>query len=449
MTVDAQRLTKWIAVLGGIALLGLATYALRAVLTPIFFAFLIAYLLDPLVDRFEPRVGRTAAIVIVLGLVLLGLALFVVLLLPSVVRELVAFGHELPDKLHRLQQAIEPQLAAYGVELPHDFSEVRALVEEYVGGGGEGADPDAGKELATRAAEALGTIGEWILGGTASLVSVVASLLIVPVIAFYLLHDFDHITTGIRDLVPHRYRPFVVDVAREVDQVLGQFIRGQLLVMLILAVLYSVAYSIAGIRLAIPIGIIAGLLSFIPYVGGASALVLGLLMCALGFESWWQVGGVVVGYAIIQALEGLLITPRIVGDKVGLAAVWVLVALMIGGELFGFLGVLLAVPAAAVAKIFVMRAVAHYRKSELYLEGRPDETKSPLVGLLEEEGLPDDPKLAAQKAEAHDEWPEEDAIEHAVAVSRSERPETGAAEVAPPPETFPAPGAPAPHPEEE
>ena len=415
MTAPAGKLPRWLLALGGLALLGVAIYGLRGVLTPIFFAFMIAYLLDPLVDRFEKRVPRAVGIVLVLGIVLSALVLFVLLLLPSVVREVVAFGHELPEKLHGLQTALEPRLREYGVEMPHDLGELRTTLSQYLGGA-EGDEGKANEELATRAASALGTIGQWVWGGTSTLLGVLTSLLVVPVLAFYLLHDFDRITEGIRDLIPHRYRPFVVDVASEIDQVLGQFIRGQLMVMVILAVLYSVAYSIAGIRLAIPIGIVAGLLSFIPYVGGAAALLLGLLMCALGFESWWQVGGVVVGYGIIQALEGTLITPRIVGDKVGLPAVWVLVALMIGGELFGFLGVLLAVPAAAVAKIFVMRAVAHYRKSDLYLEGHAAR-EGVLVGFLKEEGLPDDPAVAEAKSEAYDEWPEEDAIADGRAVS--------------------------------
>jgi len=167
-------------------------------------------------------------------------------------------------------------------------------------------------------------------------------------------------------LVPPRLRPVVSEVAHEIDEVLGQFVRGQLLVMLILAVLYSVAYSLIGVRLAVPIGIVAGLLSFIPYAGGATALGLALLMCLMVGTSWPQIAGVVAAYAVIQALEGFVITPRIMEEKVGLSAVWVLLALLVFGELFGFFGVLIAVPAAAVTKIFVLRALAHYRKSQLF-----------------------------------------------------------------------------------
>jgi len=152
----------------------------------------------------------------------------------------------------------------------------------------------------------------------------------------------------------------------------NHFIRGQLIVMVILAVLYSSAYALLGVRLAVPIGLAAGMLSFIPYLGSACALAAGVLMSLLGGWHGWQLMGVVFAYTAIQILEGFVITPRIIGETVGLSAVWVLVALFVGGEIFGFLGVLLAVPAAAVAKIFVARAVQYYRTTELFLHAPPD-----------------------------------------------------------------------------
>ncbi|GAB5546659.1 MAG: hypothetical protein SangKO_064190 [Sandaracinaceae bacterium] len=390
-TSERVRFPRWLLVSIGIVGLGLAIYALRGVLTPIFFAFLIAYLLDPLVDRFEARgLPRALGIVVLLALTLGAMVVGALVLVPMVVREVVAFAHELPEKLEGLRRAAEPLLTSYGIPVPHSFEDLRQLVET-----GSDAGEIAPTDLAGRAATVMGTAAGWIWGRTASVLAVITSLLIVPVIAFYLLHDFDEMTAGIRDLVPLRYRPFVVDVATEVDQVLGQFIRGQLLVMLALAVLYSVAYSLVGVRLAIPIGIVAGLISFIPYVGGATALILALLMCLLSWQGWGQIVGVVVAYAIIQVLEGFVITPRIVGDKVGLPAIWVLIALMVGGELFGFLGVLLSVPAAAVAKIFVMRLLAWYRKSQVYLH-----PSAVVTGVLGEEGLPDSAEMASAKAAA-------------------------------------------------
>jgi predicted PurR-regulated permease PerM len=189
----------------------------------------------------------------------------------------------------------------------------------------------------------------------------------VPVLAIYLLYDFDRIIAGIRDLIPLRYREPVVSYAREIDAVLGDFVRGQLVVMIILAVLYGGAYAALGVRLAIPIGIVAGILNFVPYLGSAFALLSGLIMSLIGGGGWGQLAGVVIAYAVVQSLEGFVITPRVVGKTVGLRDVWVLLALFVGGELFGFLGVLLALPGAAVAKIFVTRAMTRYRASELFL----------------------------------------------------------------------------------
>lgn len=377
-------------------LLGLAIYELKNVLTPIFLAFLIAYLLDPLVDRFEERgFPRALGIVALLTLVLVGLTLFLLLLVPGVVHEVTAFGAELPGRIDAVRRSIEPWLAQFGLELPRSLDDVRHLIG-LGDSNSEGGESRAG--LASQATSILKSIAAWIWGGTSSLIGVLSTAFLVPVFAFYLLHDFDRMTAGIRDLVPPRIRPFVVDVAREIDEVLGQFVRGQLLVMLILAALYAIGYSLVGVRLAIPIGIVAGLLSFIPYVGGAAALLLALAMCALSFDGWWQVAGVAIVYSIIQLLESFLITPRIVGDKVGLPAIWVLVALMIGGELFGFLGVLLSLPAAAVAKIFVLRGVAYYRQTSFY-NGDASNARA-VPGLLAVEGLADSPEMAQAKRDA-------------------------------------------------
>jgi len=173
-------------------------------------------------------------------------------------------------------------------------------------------------------------------------------------------------------------RPMVVEIASEIDAVLGQFVRGQLLVMIAMGTLYAVAYSLAGVRLAIPIALVAGLLAFIPYVGSGSALTMALLMSVVDWTGWTKPVLVVLAYAVCQFLEGFVVVPRIVGDKVGLPAVWVLVALMIGGEVFGFLGVLLAVPVAAVVKIFVVRGLASYRASDLYRGTRASVAPPPL-----------------------------------------------------------------------
>jgi predicted PurR-regulated permease PerM len=384
-----------------VILVGLALYVLRSVLTPVFFALLIAYMLDPVVDRFEAmRVPRALGIVIVLSFAFALMTLFLVIAVPMVIRDLGEFVTTLPAKLQARLDAAEPWFAQFGITLPHTWEDVVAQLEA------SGADPST---VAGKAAEPLGAALSFIVGETLGAVGAILGAVMVPVLAFYLLYDFDRMTASIRDLIPPRTRPFVVDLAREVDEVMSQFIRGQLLVMIILGVLYAVGYSIVGVRLAILIGVFAGLLAFIPYVGSALALVLALLMCALDFQGWTQIIWVVVVYGVIQILEGFVITPKIVGDKVGLASIWVLLALLVAGEVFGFMGVLLAVPAAAVLKIFVVRAVGWYRKSRWFLAEQSPRAQgyalagggeSAFAGILREEGLPDDPAMRHDKATA-------------------------------------------------
>lgn len=360
--VERPLLSRGLVVLVGLVLVGAAVYAMRGVLTPIFTALGIAYLLDPLVDRFEVRgIPRGVAIAFVLAGLLVAVALFLLLVLPGVIHEVSVFLSGLPDELAELLSRLEPVLAEHGVAVPHSVNEALERLE---------LDPAT---IASHAAAPAQAVLRGVLGGTASVVGTLASALVVPVLAFYLLYDFDRMTAAARDLVPMRLRPRVVEIAREIDEMLGQFVRGQLLVMIAMAFLYAVAYSLVGIRLAIPIALVAGLLAFIPYVGSGSALAMGLAMCLVDWDGWTRPVLVLIAYGICQALEGFVIIPRVVGDKVGLPAVWVLVALMIGGEIFGFLGVLLAVPVAAVAKIFVVRGLAWYRASPYYLgpEAKP------------------------------------------------------------------------------
>jgi predicted PurR-regulated permease PerM len=283
----------------------------------------------------------------------------VLLVVPKIVADIASVARELPAHAARWFSEAQAWLGRYGINVPRSTTEWLEQLRAH-------ADQLAGTVVAP-----AGTAVKWVLGGTASAIGAAVGALIVPVLAIYLLYDFDNITAGIRDLVPARYRPTVVAYAREIDSVLGNFVRGQLVVMAILAVLYGGAYTLLGIRLAIPIGIAAGILNFIPYLGSAFALVAGLLMALLGGGGWTTLVGVVIAYAVVQTLEGFVITPRVVGKTVGLRDIWVLLALFVGGELFGFMGVLLALPAAAVAKIFISRAVEHYRSTELFLTTPP------------------------------------------------------------------------------
>jgi predicted PurR-regulated permease PerM len=361
-------------VAAAILITGSVVYWLSDILTPIFLAFIIAYALDPVVDQLEIwRVPRPAGIAIVLGLVLGLAALFLALILPSIASDITSVIQELPKQLDNLWSSLQPWLEERGVVVPHSTTEWVERLSSY-----------ASTVLSSILAPA-GNFLSSLMGGTLSAIGSLAAALIVLVLAVYLLNDFDRIIVGARELIPLRWRATVTGYAWEIDQMLSHFVRGQLTVMAILAVLYGGAYALLGVRLAVPIGIAAGLLNFIPYLGSAFALAAGLLMSLLGGWDLWQFLGVVLAYAIVQALEGFVITPLIVGKTVGLSEIWVLVALFAGGEIFGFLGVLLALPAAAVAKIFVVHGVRYYRTTEVFLQA-PAES-APTRNVARHEGL--------------------------------------------------------------
>lgn len=369
MTRAARRevvFTRGVYVAALVLIAGWIVYQLRAVLTPLFLAFAIAYVLDPLVDLLERlKLPRAVAIVLVMVTSLALVVGSLVLVVPGLVAEVAGVVRELPKHASAALAKLEPWLLQYDIHLPHTTREWMDQLEGK-------ADVAAGTVLGS-----IGGALGWLVGGTVSVVGAVVAALIVPVFAVYLLYDFDRLMAGTRDLIPLRHRAKVVAYAKEIDHVLGRFLRGQLIVMVILAVLYGGAYSALGVRLAIPIGIVAGMLNFIPYLGSAFALIAGLLMCAIGGGGLGQLIGVVAAYAVVQSLEGFVITPRVVGQTVGLRDVWVLLALFVGGEIFGFLGVLLALPLAAVAKVFIVHAVAHYRTTDMFSSPAPALPENP------------------------------------------------------------------------
>lgn len=342
----------------GVLVAGAVLYALSAVLTPLLLAFAIAYVFDPLIDRFEALgIPRAAGIAIVLLAALGVLVALVALVLPSLATEVASVASEVPGKISALVTSAEPWLTAHGVRLPHTTKEwVERLLH------------NANQMASTLVASAGGFLS-LIVSRLYAMVGSIVAILVVPVLSVYFLNDFDRITAGIRGLLPRRYRRIVTEYAKEIDATLSHFLRGQLAVMAILGVLYGTAYAILGVRLSGLIGFTAGVLSFIPYVGSAFALISGLLMSLLGGFHPGQLLGIVIAYSIVQALEGFVIAPRVMGKSLGLPEVWVLIALFVGGEIFGFLGVLLAAPLAAIAKVFVSRAVGMYQESDLYLDG--------------------------------------------------------------------------------
>jgi len=335
-------------------------WLLKGALTPLATALAIAYLLDPVIDRFEARgVPRGFAILLLLGVagvVLMGVAF---VLIPAMQRDIVALSENLPHYIENGLDTLGPRVESLlGISLPRSVHEA---IDRFQTG-----------ELQVPL-EATRRLLEQVLRGVTGTVGALVSLLIIPVLAYYLLVEFDRIRLAVLDLVPRAYQDRVATEAARVDELVSGFIRGQLTVCLLLGVLYGVGFAVIGIDLAIVIGVVSGLLAIIPYVGGAVALASAAGMALLQFGFDVRLVLVVGWYFAVQTLEGLVLTPRIVGRSVGMHPVTVIVALLIGGDLLGFLGLLIAVPAAAVIQVFLQDLVSAYRQSPLYRDPEPVE----------------------------------------------------------------------------
>jgi len=358
---ERDKLPRWVLWLGLAVAGAWLFYTLRGVLAPVFFAFLIAYMLDPLVDRIEQSrllhgrsYGRAVGIALILAGFFVIAVVGVLVVVPMVYEELANFLGRLPDLVARSRAEWEPILAEYGLTIP---TSVRQAFEEL--------HLDVQSVVAKGYAPFVAAVKSF-LGGTASAVAGIVASVMIPVFAFYLLYDFDRLIAATGELIPPRHREEAGAFFGEIDAVLGQFFRGQFTVMVILGVLYAAGYGAIGVPLALPIGILAGILAFIPYLGSFTALGLALLMTMLDWQGWTQLFWVLGVHASIQGLESFVITPKIMGDTVGISAIAVLLALLVGAELLGFAGVLLAVPMAAVLKILFQRLDARYRQSTFY-----------------------------------------------------------------------------------
>jgi predicted PurR-regulated permease PerM len=327
-------------------------YLLRAVLTPLFFAFLVAYALDPAVERLEhARIPRAVGATLIMLAITSGLVLLVVYGVPLFADHVRATAAELPAKLSGLETRMDPWLFdALGVHMPHTMSD---LIGAF-GGKLRDALPSTLNSVALA------------LFGTLSYLAVALSALIIPVFALYLLIDFDPIVSRGAQLVPRRWHAGANDIAIEIHRTLGSYVRGQLTANIVLGALYASGLRLVDVRFAVPIGILTGMLAFVPYIGFLTGLTLALAMAALDWRGLGTLAEVMIVMGVVQLLDGLVVTPRIVGRSVGLSPLEVIVTMMAAASLFGFFGVVLAVPLGAVIKIIVRRIVRHYLRSDFY-----------------------------------------------------------------------------------
>jgi len=349
-TTDPRR---WQA-LALVLLLGLLVWLLAPILTPFVISALLGWLGDPMVDRLE-RAGRSrsTSVGLVFGMITLALAIALLVLAPM-----------MWEQLMHLTQSL-PRIAAWMTNdaVPWLEHRLRIPIARYI-------DPAYMMEYLQGHWREAGGIATYLLGHLGSsglvLVEIIANIALVPVLTFYFLRDWDIMVAQVRDLLPRPYLPTVSRLARESDAVLGSFLRGQFSVMLSLGTIYAVGLWAVGLDLGPLIGFIAGMVSFVPYLGAFVGVSSALLATLVQHGDLLHVGLVLGVFAVGQTMEGFVLVPWLVGDRIGLHPVAVIFAVMAGGKLFGFLGVLLALPVAAVSMVLLRHAHEHYRRSGLY-----------------------------------------------------------------------------------
>jgi predicted PurR-regulated permease PerM len=344
---------RWLLLLAALAFAGLMFYLLQPILFPFVLGALIAYFGDPVVDFLERRhLNRTFAVVLVFIALTAVLVVSLLFMVPLLLDQLDALIRKIPLLYHWATQVVAPwMLERFGLPaetLPQlDWSS--KLADNW---------QSLGKMMAQT--------GKKLTGSGAAILVGVASLALVPVVAFYLLRDWDILLGKMLRMVPLAWQDRISLIVGESDEVVGAFIRGQLIVMCALGIIYGTGLWLIGIQLALLLGLLAGLASLVPYLGFIVGITASLIAAYFQFHDWSVMLWVVVVFGVGQAVESMVLTPVLVGDRIGLHPVAVIFALMAGGQLAGFIGVVVALPVAAVISVFARHGVDHYRASDIY-----------------------------------------------------------------------------------
>lgn len=354
LSPSQTRALAWVA-------LSLVAWGLLHLLSPVLMPFVLAavlgYALHPLVEKMcvrrIPRWLGAGVALVLLGAVVLAVLLLIV---PVVTRQVPLIRDQVPALMEHFNTWLRPIAARFGLELQVDVGAVRDVLRKLV----TGHEQDLVDSL----------LSSLRIGGSA-LAAVLGNLVLTPIVAYYLLLDWTPLVARLKNAVPPRWRGATQRFLDETDEVLGQYLRGQLLVMAALALFYTVGLALVGLKLALPIGVFTGLAVFVPYLGFGLGLVLGVLAAALQFQDLTGVVLVLVVYGVGQVLESMWLTPKLLGERIGLHPIAVIFALMAFGHLFGFVGVLVALPASAVLLVALRRVRRTYLGSTLYTGAPP------------------------------------------------------------------------------
>jgi predicted PurR-regulated permease PerM len=340
--------------LGVLLAVGVMVWLLAPVLSPFIVGAIAAYALHPAAEALAKRgVPRTLSVLLVILVAALALACLMLLVVPILAKELPLLKQQLPLLAERLNHALAPLLAKVGLKVALDVESIRKFVLTY---------------LSANTEDLLATALSSLRIGSSVLMAVVGNLFLMPVVLFYLLFDWPNVVARLQSLVPPRHLPAVVGFTDECDAMLGQYLRGQGMVMLIMAAFYSVGLGLAGFDLAVPVGVFTGLAVFIPYLGFGLGLMLALMAGVLQFGPLYGLISVAVVYGLGQLLESLVVTPKLLGERINMSPLGVIFALLAFGHLLGFVGVLLALPVSALIQVALARLLTAYRASPLYAE---------------------------------------------------------------------------------
>ncbi|MWJ28294.1 AI-2E family transporter [Halomonas sediminis] len=332
--------------------LGWLLYRLDTVLMPFIAGMILAYLANPLANRFERwGMNRPFAVSSVFLVMLIILSLSLLILIPLTVQQIKEAGEVIPGVLSWVEQELAPQVREWtGYDLENELANLRKILTEHW--------RDAGGYLA----QVLGQVGR----SGAAFLTWITYFALIPVVTFYLLLDWTRLNANIIGFIPRQWEPEAVRLLSRCDEVLSAFLRGQLLVMLCLGVIYSLGLTLMGLNFGLLIGLVAGLVSIVPFLGFIVGIGVALIVALFQFGTWWAVLGVVAVFSLGQAAESVVLQPKLLGDKIGLHPVAVIFAVLAGGSLFGFTGVLLALPAAAVIMVLLREINERYKHSRLY-----------------------------------------------------------------------------------
>lgn len=356
-----KRIKQIALIVAGLIALAILIIFLRVVIIPLAISWLIAYIVDPVLDKLQKIIKyRTVNIIIVMVVLLTMIVLFLLVIVPVALDQTKILTKRIPDYQMQVKTYIESLLLRIKSQYPHDFDVIWQKLLTIL------------QQQAPRLLDPLGRFFYGMFGGIINFILGLLNIIIIPVMTFYFLREFDNMNKGVISLVPVRYLPSFMEIMREIDSVLGNFLRGQLTVALILAALYIIGLSIAGVPMAYVIGFIAGLANMVPYLGLIVGLLPAIIFTLVEHQSIYSVLGVLAVFAIAHAIEGTLISPRIIGDRVRLHPLVIMSAVIIGGSLFGFAGLVIAVPITAVLMVLLRAGVKKYKASPIYT-GKKDE----------------------------------------------------------------------------